>query len=52
LPIAKELGISKVLITCLKSNCGSAQTILHNRGILENEVLEGDDLKQRYWIQL
>ncbi|MGF7058240.1 O-acetyl-ADP-ribose deacetylase [Brassicibacter mesophilus] len=50
LPIAKELGINKILITCDKNNLGSAKTIINNGGILENEVKEGEEVTQRYWI--
>jgi predicted acetyltransferase len=52
LPIAKELGIDRALVTCDKKNIGSARTILINGGILENEVVEDDELTQRYWIEL
>lgn len=52
LPFAKSLGIDKVLITCFKSNCASAKTIINNGGILENEVIEDGKIKQRYWINL
>ncbi len=52
LPIVKELGISKALITCDKNNVGSAKTIMNNGGILENEVINGDEITQRYWIEL
>lgn len=52
LPIVKELGINKALITCDKSNVGSAKTIMNNGGILENEVINGDEITQRYWIEL
>ncbi|SHH89369.1 GNAT family N-acetyltransferase [Clostridium grantii] len=52
LPIAKELGIDKVLIVCDKDNLASAKTIIKNGGVLENEVLEDGELIQRYWIQL
>ncbi len=52
LPIVKELGINKALITCDKSNVGSAKTIMNNGGILENEVINGDEITQRYWITL
>ena len=48
----KEIGISRVLITCFKSNVASANTIIKNGGILENEVVEDENIKQRYWIQL
>lgn len=52
LPIVKELGITKVLVACDKSNIGSAKTIIKNGGILENEVLEDEELTQRYWINI
>lgn len=52
LPIAKELGINNALITCDKNNTGSAKTIINNGGILENEVINGDEITQRYWITI
>jgi predicted acetyltransferase len=52
LPLAKKLGISKALVTCDKQNTGSAKTILHNGGVLENEISDGGRITQRYWIQL
>lgn len=52
LPIAKELGINKILITCDKSNLGSAKTIISNGGILENEVFIDGETIQRYWIEV
>ena len=52
LPIAKELGINKALITCNKNNIGSAKTIISNGGILENEVIEATEITQRYWINI
>jgi predicted acetyltransferase len=52
LDICREKGIDKVLITCKKSNTGSAKTMIKNGGILENEVFENGELIQRYWILL
>lgn len=52
LDICREKGLDKVLITCKKSNTGSAKTIVKNGGILENEVFENGELIQRYWIAL
>lgn len=52
LDICKEKGMDKVLITCDKSNKGSARTIIKNGGILENEVLEDGELVQRYWVSI
>ncbi len=48
----KDMNMKKVLITCDKENIPSAKTIISNGGILENEVLEGEKIKQRYWIYL
>ena len=48
----RELGIEKVLMCCDKHNIGSAKSIINNGGILENEIEEDGDIKQRYWIQL
>lgn len=54
LPYAKELGISKVLVTCDDDNIGSIKTIEKGGGVLENKIeQEGDKpLKRRYWIQI
>jgi len=52
LPKCKELGIDKVLITCMKGNEGSKRTILKNGGIYESTVYEPGDgvYLERYWI--
>lgn len=49
---ARVLGIRRALITCDKNNRGSAQTIMNNGGVLENEIVHEDRITQRYWIQL
>ena len=51
---AKEMGITRVLMVCDKSNVASARTIIANKGILENEVYDVTDheIIQRYWIDL
>ena len=46
----RKLGIEKVLITCDKNNEASRKTIINNGGIKENEVLEDNDITERYWI--
>ncbi len=54
LPLCKELGLEKVLITCLADNTASEKTILANGGVYESTVHEPDegvDLK-RYWIEI
>ena len=47
-----NLYINKVLITCDKQNIASAKTIINNKGVLENEICDGDRITQRYWIHL
>lgn len=48
----RKLGITRVLMVCDSDNVASARTIMKNGGILENEVLSGGSLCQRYWIDL
>lgn len=50
----KEIGLDKVLISCIDGNIGSEKTILANGGIYESTVHEpnaNEDLK-RFWITL
>ena len=54
LPKYKELGIDKVLITCVSGNDASKGVILKNGGVYESTVHEPNanlDL-ERYWISL
>ena len=48
----KKLGIRKVLMVCDKENTGSAKSILKNGGVLENEIMQGEHVMKRYWIDL
>lgn len=48
----KKLGIKKVLMTCDKNNIPSKKAIIHNGGILENEVEKDGEILERYWIDL
>lgn len=52
LEICREKNFDKVMITCDKTNIGSAKTIQKNGGVLENEVIDPKDncIMQRYWI--
>ena len=54
LPICRELGIGKVLVTCIRGNEGSKRTILNNGGIYETTVFEPDEKieLEKYWISL
>ena len=46
-----RLGIRRVLMCCDKANAASARTIIKNGGVLENEIIDGGEVIQRYWIQ-
>ena len=48
----RRMGMTRVLVTCDRENIGSARTIMKNGGVLENEIPDGDRVKQRYWIAL
>ncbi len=54
LPIAKQLGLKKILLTCDDDNEGSWRTIEAGGGILENKLMdEGKRVPtRRYWIDL
>lgn len=48
----KKLGIERALMTCDKTNIGSAKSIIKNGGVFENEVWDEGVLEQRFWIDL
>ena len=52
LDVAKEMNIPKVMISCDKSNIGSAKVIKNNNGILVKEDLHNNEIVQIYWIDL
>ena len=54
LPKCKELGIDRVLISCIQGNEGSKGTILNNGGVYESTVYEPEEgvWLERYWIDL
>lgn len=51
LEVCAQMGIHQVLLCCDASNTRSRQVILHNGGVLENEVEANGDIVQRYWIE-
>lgn len=54
LPKCRELGLDKVMITCIEDNIGSEKTILANGGVYystEYEPIECENIK-RFWILL
>lgn len=54
LPFCREIGLRKVLISCIDGNIGSEKTILANGGVYESTVYEpaGDRNLKRFWIDL
>ena len=54
LPYCRELGLTRVMISCLVDNEGSRRTILKNGGVYERTVHEpkGNVDLERYWISL
>jgi predicted acetyltransferase len=54
LPVAKNLGLQRALLTCEDGNIASIKTIEANNGVLENVITVATDqpLKRRYWIDL
>ncbi len=51
---ARELGISRAMVTCDQNNLASAGVIERNGGVLEYEgpVSAHDGILKRYWIEL
>ena len=54
LPTCRELGLGKILITCLQENEASRRVIENNGGVFESTVYEPDEAVylERYWINL
>lgn len=54
LPEARELGLSRVLVTCATDNIRSARVIMANGGILTSEGMsvQTGERHSRYWIAL
>ena len=52
LPFCREIGIDKVMITCIDGNIGSEKTILANGGVYDGTVWEPEEQVnfERYWI--
>ncbi|MBP6882466.1 MAG: GNAT family N-acetyltransferase [Candidatus Levybacteria bacterium] len=51
---AKELGIERVLATCIETNIGSKKIIESNGGVFEERIPadDGKSARLRYWINL
>ena len=48
----RKLGIDRVLMVCDKDNKKKEKSIINNGGVLENEIIDGEVIEQRYWIEL
>ena len=54
LPLCRQMGLDRILISCRPENEGSRRTILRNGGVFESTVYwpERDVYLERYWIDL
>lgn len=54
LPLCEEIGIRRVLVTCMEGNIGSEKTIVANGGVYESTVYKStaDVNLKRFWIAL
>lgn len=54
LMFCKEIGLKKVLITCLEDNEASRRTIISQGGVFQRKVYlkDEDKMLERYWIKL
>ena len=54
LPIAKNIGLDRVLLTCDDNNFASIKTIEKNGGVLKQTIKVAEDKpeKRHYWIEL
>ena len=48
----RELGLDRVMVSCLESNIGSAKTIENNCGELEEYVEDDGKVFKKYWINV
>jgi len=51
IPVARQLGIEKILVTCNDENLASRKIIEKNGGVLEDVREVSGVIKRRYWIQ-
>lgn len=54
LPFCRELGLKKILVSCIDGNIASEKTILANGGKYESTVQEprGNRILKKFWIEL
>ena len=54
LPYCRQVGIERVLVTCIEDNEGSEKTILANGGVYESTIYEPNERVnlKRFWIDV
>ncbi len=52
LPVARAVGLERILVTCDDENSGSARIIEKNGGALESVLKDHERAIRRYWIDL
>ena len=48
----RRMNIESVMISCARHNIGSKNIIKNNGGVFDSEDIEGDEVFERYWIEL
>jgi predicted acetyltransferase len=51
-PLARDLGIDRLLVTCDETNLASRAVIERCGGVLEDARPRDDGITRRYWIAL
>jgi predicted acetyltransferase len=53
LPIAKKIGIKKLVYTCDKDNIGSSKVIMKSGGIFEKEFIDDEGkIREKYYLKI
>ena len=39
-------------MSCHKNNIGSKKSIMNNGGVYDQDIFDGDEVLERYWINL
>lgn len=52
LNICRNMGIDKVMMSCRKDNIASKKSIMKNGGVYDCDISDGEEILERYWIEL